>query len=233
VPNKAFRRTNADLPVTEADAARLHLLNRSRMAARQLVLAAVIRKNGKYLICQRPLHKRHGGLWEFPGGKLEPGESLEETIRRELREELAVELKRLGQHLLEFEDPGSQFTICFVEATVTHTSNRTTFDGSPTEGRITPDGSPRFARIVIARCTTGRMDSPSTRSSPGGSTDSKGGTAWTPLHEAVAGSFSLLISPVPAVPRMRYGLSGAQPAALARSARPAGTSQWEPHFPNN
>jgi 8-oxo-dGTP pyrophosphatase MutT (NUDIX family) len=40
------------------------------------VLAAVITHQSRYLVCQRPLSKRHGGLWEFPGGKIEPGESL-------------------------------------------------------------------------------------------------------------------------------------------------------------
>jgi 8-oxo-dGTP diphosphatase len=40
------------------------------------VLAAVIERDGKYLICRRPQHKRHGGLWEFPGGKFEAGETL-------------------------------------------------------------------------------------------------------------------------------------------------------------
>ena len=39
------------------------------------VLAAVVGQEGKMLICQRPRDKRHGGLWEFPGGKIEEGES--------------------------------------------------------------------------------------------------------------------------------------------------------------
>jgi len=52
------------------------------------VVAAVIERDGKYLLCQRPQGKRYGGLWEFPGGKLLAGESLLEAARRELREEL-------------------------------------------------------------------------------------------------------------------------------------------------
>src|SRR3954454_21204073 len=47
---------------------------------------------GKVLICQRPEGKSFAGYWEFPGGKREPGETLEQCLRRELREELAIEV---------------------------------------------------------------------------------------------------------------------------------------------
>ena len=50
-------------------------------------MAAVIERDGKLLVCRRPGHKRHGGLWEFPGGKLEPGETIVDAARRELDEE--------------------------------------------------------------------------------------------------------------------------------------------------
>ncbi len=50
------------------------------------VIAAVIRRGPELLVCRRPAHKRHGGLWEFPGGKCEPGESDADTARRELLE---------------------------------------------------------------------------------------------------------------------------------------------------
>lgn len=56
-----------------------------------LVVAGVLRRNGLLLVCQRPRHKHHGGLWEFPGGKVEPGESPEEALRRELGEELGLQ----------------------------------------------------------------------------------------------------------------------------------------------
>ncbi len=46
--------------------------------------------SGRVLIAQRPAHKMLGGLWEFPGGKLEPGESPEAALVRELQEELDV-----------------------------------------------------------------------------------------------------------------------------------------------
>ena len=57
----------------------------------QKVTAAVIEKEGRILIGRRKAGDRFGGLWEFPGGKLEPGEEPREGLRRELREELGVE----------------------------------------------------------------------------------------------------------------------------------------------
>jgi len=60
------------------------------------VVAAIIWHEGRYLICQRPAHKARGLLWEFPGGKVEPGETREEAIIRECREELDTTLEPLG-----------------------------------------------------------------------------------------------------------------------------------------
>lgn len=52
---------------------------------------ALVDSDGRVLIAQRPENKAMAGLWEFPGGKLEPGESPERAVTRELREELGVE----------------------------------------------------------------------------------------------------------------------------------------------
>lgn len=54
------------------------------------VVAALIWENDRFLICQRPEHKARGLLWEFVGGKAEPGESLETALIRECREELDI-----------------------------------------------------------------------------------------------------------------------------------------------
>ncbi len=59
-----------------------------------VVAAALIDGDGRVLICQRPEGKAMAGLWEFPGGKVEPGETPEEAILRELAEELGVQAKR-------------------------------------------------------------------------------------------------------------------------------------------
>lgn len=56
------------------------------------VVAALIREGDRFLICQRPAHKARGLLWEFVGGKVEPGETKEQALVRECREELAIEL---------------------------------------------------------------------------------------------------------------------------------------------
>lgn len=82
------------------------------------VLAAIIRRGDCYLVCQRPAHKRHGGLWEFPGGKLEPGESLLNAARRELKEELDVEVSAVRDTLHIDHDAGSPFQIEFVEVEI-------------------------------------------------------------------------------------------------------------------
>ena len=57
------------------------------------VAAAVIQAGGRYLITRRAKGSHLAGLWEFPGGKRRPGESLEECLRRELMEELGVEVE--------------------------------------------------------------------------------------------------------------------------------------------
>lgn len=56
------------------------------------VVAALIWQGDKFLVCQRPAHKARGLLWEFVGGKLETGESRQQALVRECREELAVEI---------------------------------------------------------------------------------------------------------------------------------------------
>ena len=58
-----------------------------------VVAVALVDSDGRVLIAQRPKGKQLAGLWEFPGGKLEPGERPEEALIRELREELGIEVK--------------------------------------------------------------------------------------------------------------------------------------------
>lgn len=82
------------------------------------VLAAVITRDGRCLLCRRPAHKRHGGLWEFPGGKLEPGETVVHAAQRELLEELGLEVLSVGDVACSVRDPGSSFLIEFVPVEV-------------------------------------------------------------------------------------------------------------------
>jgi len=78
------------------------------------VVASVIERDGQLLVCQRPAHKRHGGLWEFPGGKVEEGESDVEAVARELDEELGVRVLSVGPEEFSMADPGSHFVIVFL-----------------------------------------------------------------------------------------------------------------------
>lgn len=82
------------------------------------VIAAVVKQNERYLICRRPAHKRHGGLWEFPGGKIEKGETLHDAAHRELSEELNLTVSSVGAVQFSATDAASGFLIKFVEVEV-------------------------------------------------------------------------------------------------------------------
>ncbi|MCB9358081.1 MAG: A/G-specific adenine glycosylase [Calditrichaeota bacterium] len=77
--------------------------------------AAIVRKNGRILITKRPEQGMLGGLWEFPGGKQERGETLEECVRREMQEELAIDVE-VGAHFISVKHAYTHFKItlhCF------------------------------------------------------------------------------------------------------------------------
>ena len=78
------------------------------------VVAALIWDGERFLICQRPTHKARGLLWEFVGGKVEPGESKEQALARECREELAVTIS-VGEVFMEvdydYPDPNVHLTL--------------------------------------------------------------------------------------------------------------------------
>ncbi len=89
------------------------------MSENQRVVACIIERDARLLVCQRPSHKRHGGLWEFPGGKCEPGETDLDAARRELNEELGIEVQEVRSEEFAVHDPGSPFLIAFVRVIVT------------------------------------------------------------------------------------------------------------------
>ena len=82
------------------------------------VVAAVIRdERGRVLMCRRPDHKHMGGLWEFPGGKIQDGEDPERALARELREELGIEVS--VEEPLTFavhREPGMRILLLFFAA---------------------------------------------------------------------------------------------------------------------
>ena len=74
------------------------------------VVAAVIVRDGKVLACRRAPHKSLAGLWEFPGGKVEPGETDEVALAREIREELDVDIT-VGAFIAESVEPAGEAMI--------------------------------------------------------------------------------------------------------------------------
>ena len=86
------------------------------------VVAALIWDGDKFMICQRPEHKARGLLWEFVGGKVEPGETKEQALIRECREELDI--------LLSVGDVFMEVTHEYPDITV----HLTLFNASITEG---------------------------------------------------------------------------------------------------
>ena len=74
------------------------------------VTAAVIRQDDKVLITRRPLEGMLGGLWEFPGGKQEAGETLAECLQREMKEELGLEIE-VGQPIITIKHSYTHFKI--------------------------------------------------------------------------------------------------------------------------
>ena len=85
---------------------------------RKRVVAAVIERKQRLLICLRPLEKQHGGLWEFPGGKIHDHESLEGAVTRELTEELGVTATSVGEVLFSTFDRRSGFEILFLPTNI-------------------------------------------------------------------------------------------------------------------
>ena len=75
-----------------------------------LVVAAVVERDGKVLACRRAPHKSLGGFWEFPGGKVDPGESDETALAREMLEELDVHVV-VGEFIEKSIAPAGDMTI--------------------------------------------------------------------------------------------------------------------------
>ena len=74
------------------------------------VVAVLLRSGERFLLCQRPEQKAHGLLWEFAGGKVEPGETKQEALARECREELGVHL-HVGAQFMELTHPYPDLTV--------------------------------------------------------------------------------------------------------------------------
>ena len=123
------------------------------------VVAALIWRQDKFMICQRPAHKARGLLWEFVGGKTEPGETPAQALVRECREELAVEV--------EPEDVFMEVTHTYPDLTVHLTLFHTRIlQGEPQKLEhadirwITPEEIPRYQfcpadQVILERLLRG------------------------------------------------------------------------------
>jgi 8-oxo-dGTP diphosphatase len=83
------------------------------------IVAAIIRRGDQILITKRPAHVHLAGLWEFPGGKVESGESLESALEREIREELGVDISVDHEFFsVEHEYPDKSVHLHFFDCTI-------------------------------------------------------------------------------------------------------------------
>jgi mutator protein MutT len=81
-------------------------MERERDAQAVDVVIAIVRREGKILICRRRRQDMLGGYWEFPGGKLQPGESHKRCLARELHEELLIRARPLeALEIIEYDYP--------------------------------------------------------------------------------------------------------------------------------
>ncbi len=102
--------THCRMYASGADPSRLPLKSRRAPKPHYQVAAGVIWRDDKLLIAQRPAGGMLGGLWEFPGGKQEPGESLQECLVREIVEELDFSII-VGEHLISIDHSYTHFSI--------------------------------------------------------------------------------------------------------------------------
>ena len=82
------------------------------------VVGAIIRDGDRYLVGQRAANKAQGGLWEFMGGKIEPGETPEQALARECREELDLDIE--NEHIIDsvvHEYPEKTIRLTLIECT--------------------------------------------------------------------------------------------------------------------
>ncbi len=99
---------------------------------------------GRFLIAQRPLEGLLGGLWEFPGGKQEPGETLPQTLARELREELAIEVE-VGDFLVRVKHAFTHFRITLHAYECRHVAGEPQALGVASFAWVMPDELDRYA----------------------------------------------------------------------------------------
>lgn len=106
--------------------------------------AAVIWKGDKVLIQQRPAKGLLGGLWEFPGGKQEPGETIEETVRREIQEELCLKVK-VGEKVATVKHAYTHFRITLHAFHCEYTAGKLVLKSADDHRWLHPDDLTQYA----------------------------------------------------------------------------------------
>ncbi len=112
--------------------------------------AGVPSREGRFLVTQRPLGGLLGGLWEFPGGKAEPGEALPDALRREIREELALDVTP-GEFVLEVAHAFTHFRITVHAFHAAYTGGEPRHLGVADHAWVTLNNLERYAFAVTNR----------------------------------------------------------------------------------
>ena len=86
-----------------ADAERPRVGGKDRVAI-EVAVGVLLQPNGEFLLTSRPAGKVYAGYWEFPGGKVEPGESVAQALGRELQEELGILIDSIEPWMVELVD---------------------------------------------------------------------------------------------------------------------------------
>ena len=109
------------------------------------VAGGIICRNGRILICQRPEGKTLAGYWEFPGGKLEAGETMQDCLKRELKEELGIDAQ-IGSFFMEsvYKYAFGEISLCAYFATI-DSSQELVLNEHPRVEWIIPDDLDKYA----------------------------------------------------------------------------------------
>ena len=125
------------------------------MSPRQIhvMAGAIADADGRILVARRPDHVHQGGLWEFPGGKLEPGETPEQGLARELDEELGVTVQASRPLIRVHHDYGDRHILLDVRRVESYRGEPRGLDGQPLAwlhpDAMDPAGFPAADRPII------------------------------------------------------------------------------------
>lgn len=129
------------------------------------VLAAVLEKDGRWLIAKRKKGDRFSGLWEFPGGKLESGETPRECLARELHEEFGIRA-RIGRFLALVRYRSPAFSIDLAAYAVSHFSGAFNLHDHEEIRWVTPGQAGRYSLTEPDKLLVAELKAPAVKGSP-------------------------------------------------------------------